>query len=494
MKKTLLFLLIFISISFSQYPESIKWWHLSQSVKDSINQISNNSGKKPTWQLYEQFTKFTGGLVGLSPSVPVSPKADYFSGNYNRIYFVFNSPYQNNNIEARNYVYYYDIDTGEISKNYVAIGSGAPSNDSYGGAAILVNNYGNVIVAMDSVLANPDRHNNGIILRYSDPEDITKWNLIPRLRNPGGTIADGTFPSLFKFGQDTVFLIHQYGLSSSNHYRNAIYKSIDAGKTFGPSQILLSTLDNDTNFWAQPFIFEMRDSAKVGLIVNVLDWTTVPLSKNHYIYVYYLETYNGEKWYNADHSYSKNVYQSGEISRSELQSYFRMNWNQTDSIWQVIKGDFSPDGRPYFVGRRVKYPPADSAFYTFAFWDGSSWIKKEIGKKIQMNFNLNYIRPVNISVYDSSKIDIWIKDVDPNITTKDSVRLQRWRTIDAGDNWYIIEDYPLPYSKETIGGFPGGNVGFAGSGNDPYLFFYIKLATSTTNYLDVKGFIYEKKY
>jgi len=36
MKKTLLFLLILTSFSFSQLPSSIKWWHLSQDTKDSL--------------------------------------------------------------------------------------------------------------------------------------------------------------------------------------------------------------------------------------------------------------------------------------------------------------------------------------------------------------------------------------------------------------------------------------------------------------------------
>jgi len=488
MKKILLFLLIFISIGFSQYPESIKWWHLSQSVKDSINQISNNSvntDKKPTWQLYEQFTKFTGGNV-LQTSWAWNPEIDYYSGIYNRIYFTYYSTYTQNGIGELNYVFYYDLDDGEISDTTIALKAGLLATDNHGGAAIIVNDSGRVIIAADSVIVGS--HNKGMIVRYSKSEDITIWNRAnpSHLKDTdGSTNADGSYPNLFKLGNDTIFCLYRYGLSSTNHYRVMVNRSVDGGKTWDAGKILLSIYDATINYWAYPTTFMMGDSNKVGLIIN--GWNS---TNSRYDNVYYLESYNGYKWYNVSHSFSKDISLSGEITSAEMNANFLVNSQTSDYAWQMYVGAFSPNGKPYLLGRRTNLTQ-DSTWFYFTYWNGLSFIKKDISSQVQISYDPDFVWASGLYVYDSTKIDIWIRNRDETISSTDSVRFQRWRTNDMGNNWYIVSDYPIGYDNKTFS--KGGGAMAVSTLNKDYFIIYM-LINNTTNKYDLRGFIYEKKY
>jgi len=379
---------------------------------------------------------------------------DWFGGPYTsyynrKSYFTIYSPDSltgtTTNFSA--YVFYYDYDTGKFSDFYLAAEAGLGSDDSHGKPSIIVNNEGRVILAMDSVVAG--NHNQGIIVRYSGIEDITTWTKsTPSKLKYAGVFANASYPQLFKLNGN-LFCVARYGLSSTDHYRNIIWKSADGGLNWSDGYMLCSVQDADTNMWSYHLVKVNKNNTKVGVAINERDRTNTHSPHR----IYYIESTDGVNWGNASGTFIKNIETSGLITRTELATYCAVAGRPNSGSFRFTPFDISFDrgGNPY-----IYYTFFDQTTNvradTIAKWNGSNWVKIPVGIDYPQLSNVE-LSMVDLYVHTPNIFDIFTNVYDQSSST---YRLKHYRTIDGG---YSFMENDITGSLNLWGGTYYGRIG-----------------------------------
>lgn len=443
------------------------------------------------FQLIDQFKFNTQDLCSVGTGNHDFPLGAgiYYDSLYNRIYFTYFVPASLSGDTAYNYVAQVDLTSGDVSSGYKAISGGYNSNNSHGKASIIVNNLGEVLVAMDSVVAG--NHNQGAIISYSDAGDITNWTKATgtRLYDPEKGTKNSAYPTLYRLGGDSIVTIVRMGGPSTDHHTISIFTSTDNGHSWPDGYTLCTLYAADTVWRAYPMARTNRNNNKLGLIVNERYSNLAPPSR-----IFFLEsTDGGVTWENIDKSFSKDIVASDSITRSEMYTNFVIDTSKSPDgkRHQVNAWNYAPNDSPYVLITHQTSNRDTSRIY-FGYWGGSSWTTKLVDV---LHDSLKQDQPgptaFGIYSYGADVHDIWITNKDNSAAvSNDSLRFQRWRTTDKGDNWMLVEDL---HPNTTYDSGPVFQWYPRFYFNDNYAMINANYLTLDNNSWDIIVYIYKKK-
>jgi hypothetical protein len=378
--------------------------------------------------IYEASSKAhpTHAVLGIN----FRPQIYFYEKNHKRTYFTWMQR-AGVGYSCEAMVYYYDHALNTHSPS-VGVGPGTlNATDAHAAPSIIVANSGHIIVAHEKLTGTgSSAHNSEIQIKKSDyAEDISSFSLAEE------TISGCAYPNLLKNNSGHLFLVVRYGSALiTNHYRTRIFKSIDNGANWDNGYIISSVYKSGENRWAYSSSIRSSTSMGLHLTINSLYYDVSPHS---YPDSYYLCSDDGITWRNVDNSYSKDIVNTGYISRTELDAHFLVEHSAIATDLRYITcGCVSSSGAVYFIlewGNRHSVPQVTNRY--LVYWTGSAWAKQEILGVFSQGGAFCGDDQINgIVSFSDSSFDIYL-------TKKETkVEVQRWHTDDKGVNWTKVED------------------------------------------------------
>ena len=354
------------------------------------------------------------------------PQIYYYSGNHNRTYFLWMQK-GGAGYSIENMVFYYDHDTEELSSSFgVGVGT-LGATDPHGHGALIVADDGHIIVIHEQLRNTSSSAHNGPyqIKRSNEPEDPSSGFTLVHTTGFGNA-----YPKIWKTDNGDLFVSSRYGSDYFyDHYRIMLYKSTDNGLTWDAGTIIVNfDGPNPNDYWAYHGRIVQSDSNGINLVVNRVDRNP----GYGYRDVYYLRSEDGETWTNIDNSYTKNISTQGSLNSTEMDNYFLVEHSDNPAgMKSICAGCVSSSNNIYLIqvdGIRGQTEPYD---WYFTYWEDNEW------QRIEIPHNNVYLSIQQMYSYPSSEeeFDIFVQN-----RGTPHYELQRWKTIDKGQNWTNVED------------------------------------------------------
>ena len=170
----------------------------------------------------------------------------------------------------------------------------------------------------------------------------------------------GSYPQLTTIGANTYLWLRN-GLIVDD-----ICKSTDNGATWSVNNAVTTASGGYT---ARPYSMCVYDSTKLRYMISMSNDAINKLIDN-----YYIESSDGITFYNASHSFSKNIVSSGAINKAELVANCLAETTAADTTDIMAKATVVTPS-----GKIVSIVNADSTHYNVLYWNGSTWQTKPLG-------------------------------------------------------------------------------------------------------------------
>lgn len=303
----------------------------------------------------------TGGNTNSGPSgiYYFQPVCYFYDGKY---YYCYN----NSTNDQESTILHFDQFLRYIETEGVGVDTPG-GTDGHKHPSIIVTDNDVLIQVHERLNDPPDpyTHNSDLLVRAA----INKDDLSQGFTDP--VVISGTFsyPHLCKVGGN-IFIIAREGSEREAH----IYKSTNDGASW----VKIGEIYNVPN--DRLYKYQLCNPNEDKLTLACMH-RTVGESNQPYTFVGYLESDDGDTWYNAGRTWSKKISTAGIISFAELRTNAAV-WDVEDDAGEHVisySGFCSPDGTPVLM---AELGDNGSALYTFqinsvevAFWNGSSWTK-----------------------------------------------------------------------------------------------------------------------
>jgi hypothetical protein len=171
--------------------------------------------------------------------------------------------------------------------------------------------------------------------------------------------AYGSYPQLTRVGSN-IFLWVRSGIETDD-----ICKSSDNGATWSVNSVATTT---GASYSARPYSMCVYDSSKLRYMITMFN-----NNLGKYIDNFYIESTDGITFYNASHSFSKNIVSSGTITRAELFANCLALTTASDTMDIMVKAVVTTPS-----GKIVALTAADTTHYNVLYWNGSVWQTKNL--------------------------------------------------------------------------------------------------------------------
>lgn len=366
-------------------------------------------------------------IFGLVTGGTYMPAAYRYKGTYDRTYLRMLGWDGYDGYHDRQYVTYWDHD-GDSLATPVLVPAHANAWDNHIVGSIIVANDGHVLVFQDRIDdgdGSNNQHNKGIeVFRSYEAESIDS------LISLGNVSADkGTYPSAWKTPDGTIHLIHRYGEPSTDHYRVRYHRSTDNGLTWGNHQYIITF--GNSEWWAYPrFVTMHPDSQMIGMVVMRLELTGA-----EYKWWYYLESRDGDTWYNIDSSFSIDVSGGTPISLDSANTYFLIDSTHGASGQNFCRYAVKHDNYLYAVADTCYNKAAydfDFLFYRISEdGDTTETLIRPAGRDTTKAGFVPFIHPI-----DSDTIYVMLDWID---TDNDS-RFTLYKSTDGGSSFSVFRE------------------------------------------------------
>lgn len=242
--------------------------------------------------------------------------------------------------------------------------------DAHALANLIVDDNGYIY----SARTQADAINNLIIARSDAPYDPSSFTTFQTFIGEGGHV----YPYFVKIGTN-IFLI----VRGDSDALFAVYKKGLTDETFAAKYDIIQTnTDDDKSYKC---VCRTETENKIGLAVMYRD--TLVGTTRTYMRLGYVESIDGVTWYNAGHTWSKDVVTNGYITTAEYLTNCIIEYTDTteDEHWFAFDG-FLLNNVPYFL---VEYGTASGTVYTIdlteisvRYWSDDAWQKKVIPASI----------------------------------------------------------------------------------------------------------------
>jgi len=364
------------------------------------NSLATKSDYEDPEQVFEFFDDFEGldidkDVYGYYDSNANLPKAiahghsAYYDSVSNRLYVVFLSN------DGKHYIYYYDFNTGEVSKP-VLLPIEPTADLAHGQPAIVIDNDGYIWVfggSHDTLCQ---------VARSKNPRDISEWDTLSSIGDgnypdPGGV----TYPQPIVVS-DGILVIMRYH-ESATWYDSPVYmfKTTDGSAWQKTKLVEVGTAKH------YPFLFHKIGNKIVGLV------SPRNLDGDDYWHgvLFLMSDDEGQTWKKADGTtYTLPVNDS------------QADWIVKDLHYEGWDVNILPSGKP--VALVWKEDTSDLYLYK---WNGTAWEQHHID-------NLGDLGPARefgfIKVTDENTIEVYtLKNISG------VVEVVKYKTTDGGSTW-----------------------------------------------------------
>jgi len=385
------------------------------------------------------------------------PQIYYYSGTYNRTYFLWMQR-GGTGYSIENMVLYYDHDTEVLSESYGVVPGIPGATDQHAHGSLVVADDGHIIVVHERLWNTGGSGHNGKyqIKRSVNPEDPSAGFTLVHETGMGNC-----YPKIWKTANGDLFVSSRYGSDNYyDHYRIILFKSTDNGLTWDAGNIVVN-FGTAKNYWAYHTRITQSDSDGIHLAVNRCDRDP----GYGYPDCYYLNSEDGQIWQNIDGSFVKDIITDGPLTCDEMDSYCLVqHLPGNNEITTLYAGCFSPEGNLYFINCETwRYSP-DPADWYLRYWEDDEW------KKVEIPHNDEFIWISGLHCITDEEFDIYLEYWGTPM-----YEIQRWKTMDRGQTWNVVEE--LTSGSDFNHRYPGITANLDDS---PYL-------SLTSSYLNATG-------
>tara|TARA_Y100001935_G_scaffold253785_1_gene260932 strand:- start:147962 stop:150502 length:2541 start_codon:yes stop_codon:yes gene_type:complete len=349
----------------------------------------------------------------------------FYSGTYNRTYFVFMG--DRTDATQKNYIFYYDHDTKEFSSYEIATTSG--SGEIHLHASLAIDNNGFIYCAVEN------SHNNTInIFKSDNPEDISAFT---EVNNLNGSYA---YPRMFVTESNRLIIVMRNGF----HKLTTAY-SDDQGATFTVND-LTEIFDSVGNMWMYAMTVYSRQSQGFHIIINYHANT-----EQAYPNLYHLYTKDGINWANGFHfqtngveGFSKDI-SSAAITKDEGDLHYIIINDESDknNIHNCSCATLTEQGDILAVvmeGNKTSDPDLEK--HTLYKYKNGVWKQHDLTSLITLT---DFPRAdgtrdcaTEIAALTNDHFRIWVKDRrgDPNLAIPPEGEYDTFDSLDGGKTWF----------------------------------------------------------
>ncbi len=365
------------------------------------------------------------------------------SKNYyynNKVWFI---AQVNVNGVQTNYMWYYDLLTKSYSAKKDLVAPGVSGSDNHHIAPIMLSNDGYILYAYDNV---SNSHNRGIIIKRSNaPENYSNFSTVFDGYAQGYFMA---YPNLFKFPNGKIMLLWRGEPGAGSNYHNCGMFSTNGGQTWGsPFKIVdeisgVSGITDPVNY----YIISGANNKYLGMMVILRNGSGGKMKR-----VYYYQTEDGETWYNAQRTFSKNVITNGSITPSESEANFlvdgSLNTTNSDYIAPLAVA-VDDDGTPFLLYEILYYQNGnyDNRHAIFVHYKNGVKTQKDITNFFMIDGILTGFSSALLA-RKSGYVDIFIAPKGKS----GYPFLYQIRTYDYGEKWYVYRNNIIPESEQFAG-------------------------------------------
>lgn len=242
----------------------------------------------------------------------------------------------------------------------VNIGLEVGDIDYHNGPAIIADDDNYLWMSMEKM--DSSHITNMMFYKSDNPLDISSWTLNTEI------VGGFSYNQFAKVG--TTLLLFSRGPGGYHSFRK---ESGDAQWTH-----LGQVAGLPYGGKAYPNVFYDPDENKMCCAMLEVQTVTDRASEE----IFYIESYDGETWYNAGHDFSKNIVESGAITTAELQSNCRIvhDASEEEARCLSIHGGVIVDGVPNIIISHGVVTLGGSDFESriekmrLYNWDGTSWM------------------------------------------------------------------------------------------------------------------------
>jgi len=335
------------------------------------------------------YTGGTGNPIYVNGSCFLGPEIYYANG---KSYWLWE---RNTGNDYTNMVCTYDHSTGLVSS---AVDIGNDRKDQHGYGAVTVTADGYVVVATGYNL----RRSNSTysIAAFTDKKTI---NI--------------EYPNLQKVGS------RLYCFGEQSHSEINLYYSDNQGSTWSAGVV---AADVNTGYWSYPVAVSGVEN-KLRIIINLKEFPD-----GNYVYTYYLDSNDGDTFYNLDRSHSQTVSTGGRINKVALDAYYKLFSTESGYQKSVNSCYVDSTGKIYFLAAKLSASSPYNCQWQYLYFEGSTLTTKTI---VDFNGVPVTTRRPDVIWSTSAGVDFFARN-----TVSGKVELQRWRSTDNGDSWSKIAD------------------------------------------------------